>query len=85
MELLRSEELSTSGSMRDGISASQEKEFRDEGLVLIKDLAIKVRLPQPVVATAQVYFHRVTKSFSSRSGTHSGNSSPGRWPQSACS
>jgi len=31
----------------------------DEGLRAIRDLAVKLLVPQPVVATAQTFFHRV--------------------------
>ena len=62
MELLNIEELSNSCSHRDGVPAAQERELRNDGLLLIKELAIKALLSQPVAATAQVYFHKVTMS-----------------------
>jgi len=43
----------------------QEVAFHNEALILIRDLAIALRLSQQVVATAQVYFSKVTYSFSS--------------------
>lgn len=62
MELLNYGDLSNSGSHRDGVPVAQERELRDDALILIKELAIKALLSQPVVATAQVYFHKVTMS-----------------------
>jgi hypothetical protein len=62
MELLNYGDLSNSGSHRDGVPGGQERELRDDALILIKELAVKALLSQPVVATAQVYFHKVTMS-----------------------
>jgi hypothetical protein len=59
MELLRFEEAKLTASSKDGLSPDLESQFRNEGLVLVRDLAMELRVAQAGLATGQVLFHTV--------------------------
>lgn len=60
MELLSFEQLTKSASALDNIPQAAESNFRTEALIFVLELAVKVRVGQPVVSTAQLLVHRVT-------------------------
>ncbi|RIA81412.1 cyclin-like protein [Glomus cerebriforme] len=57
--------LSHSPSRYDGISVTDEKKLRSKGIKYIVQVCVNIKLPQIVIATASVYFHRffMRKSF----------------------
>ncbi|CAB5194342.1 unnamed protein product [Rhizophagus irregularis] len=57
--------LSHSPSRYDGISVVDEKKLRSKGIKYIVQVCVSIKLPQIVIATASVYFHRffMRKSF----------------------
>lgn len=59
MELLNFEEVKISASIKDGFTQAQDAQFRAEGLVLIRDLAMHLHVAQPALASGQVLFHIV--------------------------
>lgn len=59
MELLSLEQLTKSASALDNIPQVAESGFRTEALIFVLELAVKVRVSQPIVSTAQLLVHRV--------------------------
>ncbi|KAG8379003.1 hypothetical protein BUALT_Bualt07G0043100 [Buddleja alternifolia] len=55
---LMDEQLENSPSRRDGVDEATETTLRIYGCDLIQESGILLQLPQPVMATAQVLFHR---------------------------
>ena len=59
MELFSLEQLTKSASALDNIPQAAEDRFRTEALIFVLELALKLRVGQPVVSTAQLLVHRV--------------------------
>ncbi|KAG0586897.1 hypothetical protein KC19_2G125500 [Ceratodon purpureus] len=55
---LTEQQLQNSPSRRDGIDPKRELALRFEGSLLVREIGIKLRQPQVVMATGQVLFHR---------------------------
>ncbi|KAL4884683.1 cyclin-like protein [Aspergillus karnatakaensis] len=62
--LFSNEELARTPSQLDGMKPEQETIQRSKGVTFITQVGIMLKLPQPTLATAAVYFHRFFMRFS---------------------
>mmetsp|Transcript_4475 Transcript_4475/g.8969 ORF Transcript_4475/g.8969 Transcript_4475/m.8969 type:complete len:548 (-) Transcript_4475:1658-3301(-) len=63
---LTKEEVQLSPSYYDGVSAEQEDRYRRETIRWISKTGESLRMPQPSIASASVYFHRFYSRYSFR-------------------